>query len=334
MKLKNIVVAMILSSISLGVSAKQINDKQNIGVKGNINYDLTDYDYSVSTEDRLAGSYLSVYNDYQFLPEYRIIMDAGISNSIDIFNDNTDLSKNEFNFNINKFFIRYQDSENIYVDVGRMYTPIGFYNEDPLSHNNIVDTDSQLLRYTDAIKFTYLNSVDNVDFKVDLFGGLRLDHESQTSGNYGINVNLGNNDYGYVNFGTYIVQLEGELSNNDGETTDEISAFNLGYMYNNHNLEAIASYDVYEDSDFLTYKKLKTKVGYNINQLKPYAFYNKNELTVDEIDLFDGNVDVKNYGAGLEVYFNKNVSIDGNVSKLDYGSSNETAYQINFSFEY
>lgn len=344
MRIKQSIV-IISALLTLGVNAKEVEEGHEIGVYGKSSYDFSDYE-TVTDIEKFRNSYFGIYNHYQFKDDYTLFLDVGASNSVDFMND-LSWNANGFDFNINKAFIRYQDSEDIYFDFGRMFTPVGFYNEDPLNYNNILTTTNSLLRYTDAIKGSYDKDFNDYKLKIDVFGGLNLNEDSVSSSNYGFNTVLGTESYGYLNLGALIANVDGELYLS-GNPTDEIEVLNnytVGYLYDNNNIEALISYNNIFADDLLSHEVTKVKLGYSIEQYTPFLYVENLVFSFDEDDSSNHFLNENLiYGGGLKIELNQFANIVGTVynseTDVDYNSGetdlsyNETIYKAELNFRF
>lgn len=337
MKLNKILISMI-GIFSISASAATINEQTSLGVYGNIKYDFSDYDY-LNEEDRLNDTSIGFYVEHDFHENADVFLDIGLSHSEDFVTAaKNDFKEDQFSADLNKAFIRYYYDNNSYVDVGRMFTPVGLYNEDPLNKNNLFDSSNDTIRYTDAVKFSYLNHAEDINFKIDIFGGVRLDNSSNSS-NYGFNANFGNSDYGHFNIGYVAINVDGVyyiIGQEEILKADKGFDINLAYLYESDGLNMVVSYNKTDFETFGEENSLFSKVSYKIKSLEPYISYETKEKISGEEDVLSLEEEDSNIvSLGLKIALNKNIDLYAEASNKEYkDESDYTFYYAGLNFRF
>jgi hypothetical protein len=330
---KNIVTTLLLLS-STSVFA---NDDNNFKFYGNLKGDIGDIDY-VDNADRFYGSYLGISFDGLVRDNFTYKLNLGVSHTTDLMKEVPDFDNDDFEFDINEALIRYHHNDDFTLDFGRFFTPIGFYNEDPLAYNNLFDGSSTTNRYTDGFKTTYLTNKNDLDLRVDGFIGVRLDN-SFVSSLYGINFDIGNDNIGHFAAGYMYTSLPGKLFikgfQGSLEASDGHDTF-IGYLYESDQFSGTLTYHSVEFDKVLKNQITYAQLRYKTKIIEPYVEYEHNYLTLGDKSSSFNEATMDTYLIGAQLNYSDNLSFYGEGAYLDPKESDnsEEVYNIGLKFEY
>lgn len=313
---------------------------EDIGVYGNITYDFTtDVDY-YDDEDRLQDSYVGFFIKGKINNKADYVLDVAASHSYDfVTTHNNDFYEDGFSFDLNKVMINYQYREDIRVDFGRMFTPIGFYHDDPLNKDKLFDSTIRSSRYTDGLNAEYSMTKNNIDIKFNGFAGVRLD-DSSSSSNWGANVLFGNDTFGHLTFGFLNINIDGmyyiegfqeELQAKDGQT------FIVGHLYESESINTVVNYSFTDFDTFAEQEHLYAQLRYKFDLVEAYVAYDYSSgLSGDKESLYQENYEVSKYIVGTEVNLTTDIGLYGEVALYDDTLNNfdETLYNIGVNFQF
>ena len=317
-KLKKLSLA-ILPFIAFQSFAYEKTEDFKYGVYGNIQYDFSDYENSeLESEEKMYNSNAAFYVGSLINENTFAHLDFGVFNGIDLMANSYG---DEFNFTLNKAYIDYQYSSAISVEIGRMYTPVGFYNENPVDKDNLIDNANFLSRTTDAFNVRFKEQIEDIEVNVNAFAGTRFD-DSHLKAQYGFNVLFGNQDIGKFNFGFSTYQVDG--------LEHDPSYFDGGYLYDKNNIKFIANFKNVKDSEDEEYNMTQTKAGYQMNKLMPYVLFNDVDFNENESRIASGSY----YGTGVDFDIHKFITLSVEYNHFDSDLDNdEELFNASLSFK-
>lgn len=308
---KNKILLAFIPFFSLPSFASEDLKELEMGVYADLHYDFSDYEYEdqeidVDTESRFANTNIGFYSNYLVRDDLELSLDLGVSNHADFIYGS--VYKDEFDFVANKVFLTYQYNENLDVEVGRMFTPIGLFHNDPTHKNNIIDNSNPLSRYSDAINIRYQSESEGINYNVNGFAATHLD-DSRADNHLGFNVIIGNSDIG--NFSVGFAQYKLDISE------IEIEYFEGGYYLERDSFDFIVNGKHLKDLEEREHNFLDTKFRYNLFNVKPFIQYHSldvQEYEDEELPLYSFQA----FGGGVEFDLNKNILLSVKYERYDY----------------
>lgn len=318
---KNKILLSLIPFISFGAFA---SEELEFGFYGNLHYDFSDYEVEgvetdLDTETRFAGTNIGVYSNFEINDKASMSLDAGVTNDTDFIYGR--VIPDEFNFVLNKAFITYNYNSNLDVEIGRMFTPIGLFHDDPTHKDNIIDNTNPVSRYSDAINVRFQHEKEGINFDINAFVATHLD-ESQADSHYGANVLIGNDKIGQFSLGYASYDVD--------RFTEEMAYLEGGYYFNRNNISFVVNGKHLKDGNDEEYNIFVTKGQYDFNGIKPYIRYRLQETDNSILDSYDM------YGTGVEFDVHKTLSLSVGYDKFEYkdfdGDYNDDVFRAGLSF--
>lgn len=326
MKIKPIYLALLLS-LSTPALANNIQGSSDFGVRGQVDYQQHkgQKDNIVLSKDiNFYNSYISGYTNYNLRRDIKVSVDLGVGRHHDPMNDletNHDLLHqiNDFEVEINKILFDFK-KDGYQIQLGRMFTPTGFFYNDPLNPNNFFNDTNTLSRYMDGANIAVEQNKNDVDLKVNGFIGTRLD-DAPLSTVYGANLILGNKSFGHFNFHYSVFKLNGYvyLEIDPSVQSNEPSTMGATYFIQKPYFDFVVGYKIDSNEEIGEIKETSSKFSYKgINKIEPYVYAQHIVDTYGDKDgLWGGDLTTISVGTGTKVYINESVSIYGDFQYLD-----------------
>lgn len=331
----------ILLAFPSAVMANDIKETE-YGVRGNIVYNYTDFENEALFDDdsRLEGTQLSVTAKNEFRPNTFLLIDLGAGQNTDLVYDDFK-NASDIDFETNQLLLRGK-KDGFNIDFGRMFTPIGHY-DDPLSIDNLFNDTSQMSRYIDGLNISYSKEKLGMTASFNVFAGTRLDNANLSS-SYGGKISILKDNLGVINLGYADFSFEDDVlySYNKAIFTDQGQTINISYVYESDSLNFVIKRTFNDFENLGNIDNYYGKLSYNIDRIEPYMSidYVNTDLGNEEALIKEGKT--YQYSFGMDMQIRKNFVLFGEYSYFNGEANNsageieesENMYKIGLKFNY